>query len=382
MKKKFLFLYLNTGGGHRAAANVLKQCLADADPETEVTLVNAFDTHNFMGKLFFEKSYHFATNWDPGLYSSFYRMTDSHRFQKLILFFTNHKLMKYFERIIDEEKPTDVIVFHFLVVDAVKRVLKKKGSSARVWNIVLDPFTCHSSWFYRNDINYLVYSELIKADAIRHGIPEQNITVIPFLLGKKFRTLPSPDEVSSLKKKLSLPEDRKILLLSGGGEGLPNMISIVNECVRRRERFTVCVVCGRDVTARRTLSLLAAKERNFSHPEDMVDIRVYGFVDNMDELVKCCDCAVIKAGPASMVEALFQKKPVVLCNFIYGQEIGNVEFAIRNHVGVFKTRSEDILDYVEKLFGDEDYYDSVQNHLNTLPLDVNCDKISNILLKN
>lgn len=378
-KRKFVFLYLNTGGGHRSAAKVLTECISEKDPAVSVVELNAFDTNNVVGRTFFEKPYHFSMNWDPGIYSSFYRLARHRKVQSAVLAVMNPRLETYLTKVFEREQPTDIIVFHFLVVDSVNHVLEKTGMKARVKVIVLDPFTCHNSWFYRKDADFLVYSEEVRQHAIQCGVPEKNIQIIPFLLGKKFRTPASQDEIISLKKKHNLPLDRKILLITGGGEGLPKMIPIVQECVRRHEKFSICVVCGRDLTARKTLELLAAQERTING-NDAPDIHVFSFVDYMDELVKCCDCAVIKAGPASLVEVLAQKKPVVLCSFIYGQEVGNVDFAIKNRVGVFKSKTKDIIDYVDRLFSDEAYYASVQNNLKTLPLDVNCDKIADILL--
>lgn len=378
-KRKFVFLYLNTGGGHRSAANVLKECLSETHPEVTVTQINAFDTTNVVGRTFFEKPYHFSMNWDPGIYSSFYRLARFRKVQSAVLAVMNPRLESYLTRVFEKEQPTDIIIFHFLVVDSVKHVLERTGIKARIKVIVLDPFTCHNSWFYRKDVDFLVYSEEVRQHAIQCGVPEKNIQIIPFLLGKKFRVPALQDEISLLKKKHNLPADRKILLITGGGEGLPKMIPIVQECLKRREKFSVCVVCGRDVTARKALELIALQDRSING-DNALDIHVFSFVDYMDELVKCCDCAVIKAGPASLVEVLAQKKPVVLCSFIYGQEVGNVDFAIQNRVGVFKSRPKDIIDYVDKLFSDEAYYDSVQKNLKTLPLDVNCDKIADILL--
>lgn len=380
-RKKFVFLYLNTGGGHRSASNVLNQCLHEADPDISVVQINAFSKNNYTGRFFFEKPYHFSLNTDPGFYSSFYRISRFRIIQSLVLFVLNPRIEKYLTEVFTKEKPTDIVIFHFLVVDAVKHVLKKTGINARIKVIVLDPFTCHNSWFYRPDTDYLVYSEAVRDYAIECGVSEKRVTVVPFLLGKKYRTLPTPEGISMLKKKHSLPEDRRVLLVTGGGEGLPNMVSIVRECIHRKEKFSICVVCGRDRIAMKEIELLISKEKAMHGSENIPDIHIFGFIDFMDELVKCCDCAVIKAGPSSLIEVLFQQKPVIICSFIYGQELGNVDFTVKNHAGVFIRKTSAIVDYVEKLFSDDLFYSSVQNNLKTLPLDTNCDRITDILLK-
>ena len=73
-KRKFLFLYLNTSGGHKSSANVLKNIFAEKYPEAEIVLENGFNESNIFGKLAFEDLYHFSMNFVPGLFSFIYRI--------------------------------------------------------------------------------------------------------------------------------------------------------------------------------------------------------------------------------------------------------------------------------------------------------------------
>lgn len=372
--RKFQFFYLNTGGGHRSAANTLKNIFEQKYPDAEIQLVNGFSKKNYICNLFFEDFYHFACNWCQSAFSLAYRQT-----QPRISQYISHNALGWFtvpylEKVISEYQPTDIVCFHFALEVALKRAVRKVNPDIRITTIVLDPYTIHKSWVYCRDMDYLFFSEQAKEYAIKEaGMPAERGTVVPFLLNQKFRELPTPEEIVELKKKHNIPLDKKIVLLTGGGEGLPKMIRIVNRFVLHHVDFTILAVCGRDKSLKKYLETLAK-----ANPA--IDLRVYGFINFMPDLVKICDCAVIKAGPASLMEVLVQKKPVVMCHFIYGQEVGNVEFAINNDVGSFTRRPHDICKSVEHMLMDENYANRRIHNFDKLPLDCDSVKIADWLM--
>ena len=373
-KRKFLFLYLNTGGGHRSSANVLKNIFLDKYPETEVVLENGFNEKNIFGKLAFEDFYHFSMNFVPGLFSFIYRI-GGRWFQTLTIKFLNLWTNAYLEKLIKKHNPTDVVVFHFALGHAIRSAVRNVNPKIKISMVVTDPFTAHSTWFYEPKTNYYVFSEEVKNFAMsKCKIPEEKIKVVPFLLNQKFRKIATKEDIKVIRQKFGLPLDKKIVLLTGGGEGLPNMIPIVTDFVTRRVDFTVVVVCGRDIRTKAYLDILAKAQK-------FVDIRVYGFINFMDEIVKACDCAVIKAGPASLMEVLVSRKPVVMNHFIYGQELGNVEFAIKNKVGKFVRKPKEISKVVDIMLHDSDYLEKVSENIDNLPISFESDILADELMK-
>lgn len=374
-KRKFLFLYLNTGGGHKSSANVLKNIFAEKYPEAEIVLENGFNESNIFGKLAFEDLYHFSMNFVPGLFSFIYRI-GGRWFQTFIIKFLNLWTNRYLEKLIKKHNPTDVVVFHFALGHAIRSAVRNTNPNIKISMVVTDPFTAHSTWFYEPKTKYYVFSEQVKKYAMtKCHIPEENLTVVPFLLNQKFRKLATKEDVKIIRKKYNLPLDKKIVLLTGGGEGLPNMIPIVTDFVARRVDFTVVVVCGRDIRTKAYLDILSKAQK-------VVDIRVYGFINFMDEIVKACDCAVIKAGPASLMEVLVSRKPVVINHFIYGQELGNVQFAIDNKVGIFVRKPKSITKAVDIMLHDEEYLEKASRQIENLPISFESDKLADLLMGN
>ena len=79
-----------------------------------------------------------------------------------------------------------------------------------------------------------------------------------------------------------------------------------------------------------------------------IPAHIYGFVDNMPELMHAADLLVTKAGPGTISEALIAGLPMILADFIPGQETGNVQFVEENGVGRYVPDAEAIADLVQE----------------------------------
>ncbi|XP_076885451.1 monogalactosyldiacylglycerol synthase 2, chloroplastic-like isoform X2 [Bidens hawaiensis] len=66
--------------------------------------------------------------------------------------------------------------------------------------------------------------------------------------------------------------------------------------------------------------------------------KVRGFETQMQKWMGACDCIITKAGPGTIAEALIRGLPIILNDYIPGQEKGNVPYVVNNGAGAF-TRS-------------------------------------------
>lgn len=372
-KRKFLFFYLTTGAGHISTAKVMKDCILKNEPDAEVVMINGFDKKNFWGQVILEHGYYVSTNFLHGLYPLAYDLAGFRFFQSFALrFFLPHTVW-YLNKIIKREKPTDIVSFHFALTPCIKRALKKSGAKSNLTVMVTDPFTAPNVWFYEKDLQYLVYSEKAKQTACGLGIPEKNVHIVPFALNPKYQVSFSKDDVAALKKKHGFDLDKKVLLIVGGGDGIPGAIEIINKCISKKAQFSVAVICGHDKVKKTYLDGLSVLYPRF-------DLHVYGFVDYLDELVKLSDCVVMKAGPATLIEVLSCKKPVIICRYIHNQEKGNMQFAVDNNVGYFIQSPGRIYDKVEELLADEQFDEKMKQRFAALNIDTDTNKTARILL--
>jgi UDP-N-acetylglucosamine:LPS N-acetylglucosamine transferase len=377
-ERSFLFLYLNTGSGHISAAKVLREAMAEIQPSVKVDLLNGFDKTNFFGRIFFEKGYRTSCNYVPGAFSLLYDLGKYRWLQSVINALIQPLTARYLEREILRRNISDLVSFHFALnpaaVAAVRRIFLKTGRKIRFTCIVTDPFTVPRVWFYERSISYYVFSEQAKQDAVYYcHVPANNITVVPFLMNNKFRVPATDEQIAGLKVKHGFNPDKKIVLLAGGGEGLPGALPIVNLCALHRASFSIAVVCGRDKVTYHSLELL-----KLANPK--LDLHVFKFVNFMDELIKLCDCAVIKAGPATMMEVLVSKKPVIICRYIHNQELGNVRFVVEHRVGWFIRKPGNIYRKIAALFADRSEFIETRQQLDLLDIDTDAGCIARMLL--
>jgi len=373
-KRKFLFLYLTTGAGHISTARVLKEQILKQNPDAEIVMVNGFDRKNFFGKAMFEHGYFVATNALHGAFPLIYDLS-AHR--PLLTFFVallRSHTTRYLEKVIDRENPTDIVSFHFALSTFAKSAILRSGKKINFTVMVTDPFTTPTAWFWDRRLDYFVYSEEAKSFAIAQKIPEKQITVVPFVLNEKYTVPFGKDDIAALRKKHGFEREKKVVLLVGGGDGFPSAVEIINKCALRHADFAIAIVCGKDLAKRTYLE-------GFSKIYPKLDLHVFGFVNFLDELIKLSDCVVMKAGPATLLEVLSCKKPVIISRYIHNQELGNMHFAVRNKVGYFIQKPGAIYDKIEEILDDENFDERMAENFANLKIDTDSSKIAKLLLE-
>ncbi len=377
-ERRFLLVYLNTGNGHRAQAKVLQEAFFDYAPDVKVELQRGFDQKNRSGRLFVEKGYGVACNYIHGAWPLIYTLGEFKFFQKLTLFFVRFHTVSYLQKIIEERQITDIVSFHFVMTpvlhDAIRNIQKKSGRKLRMTVITTDPFTGTSAWFFLKRQDYLVSSTKFRDFAQRCGVSPERIRIVPFLINKKFSRPVTKDEIYFLRRKFGYSQDKRIVLLAGGGEGLPGALKFVNQCVLHKAQFSVAVVCGRNKGLYHSLELI-------KKVAPWLDLHIYGFVDCMDSLVKLSDLIVSKAGTSSIMEIASQQKPIIISNYIYGQEKGNLEFVTKNKIGYFIRHSADIYAKILDIFKSEESYERATAECKGLVIDTDVAKIVKYLLE-
>jgi processive 1,2-diacylglycerol beta-glucosyltransferase/1,2-diacylglycerol 3-beta-galactosyltransferase len=288
---------------------------------------------------------------------------------KLMRFHTVHYLKKVFKR----EQPTDIVSFHFALSSYSKSAVIRLHKKVNITVMVTDPFTLPNAWFWDRSLDYLVYSEEAKQTGIAQKVPAEKITVVPFVMNPKFQEPFDSKDILTLRKKHGFDPNKKTVLLVGGGDGLPGAVDIVNKCILRKAKFAIAVVCGKDMGKYTYLESLKRL-----YPK--LDLHVYGFVNYLDELIKLSDCVVMKAGPATLLEALSCRKPIIISRYIHNQELGNMHFAVQNKVGWFIQKPSKIYDKIEEIFEDQDFDSRMAKNFDALKIDTDSSKIAKLLL--
>ena len=97
--EKYLFLYLNTGNGHKEPARILKNEI-EKNSNIKVLMVRGFGKHQFIARSFFESGYHTTTATIAAAYSAFYDMMNIPFFLNICKFFCTFITKHYLAKII------------------------------------------------------------------------------------------------------------------------------------------------------------------------------------------------------------------------------------------------------------------------------------------
>ncbi len=327
--QKILYLYLNTGGGHISGAKALSHAMEEAHPgECENFMLDALDPKSKFIRNVVEEGYKVSVQDHPWLWPITFESSKFSLVQQIELMVLRPWIKPHLKKYIQEQGITKIVILHFLLIQLVHEILIEEGWSIPMVTVVMDPFTVHPFWFIRKDRPLVVFSHQAKGDALKHRVDPQMIKVIPLMLRRHFER-PMPADLIALEKtKFGFITGKKLLLLAGGGDGIPGAQNILKQALLQRLDVEIAVVCGKNAKLQAQCESMVAK---YGSGRPMV--RIYGFVDFMYELMNMADLVISKGGPATVMEILMLHKPLIVVNYIYGQEKGNVNFVIKNDVG-------------------------------------------------
>lgn len=381
--ERYLFLYLNTGSGHLAPAKILKDYIQTNTPHS-VCLLNGFAPYQVLAKGIFESFYHLMASFMQSLYTFVFEFTSIPPILALCKWGCTVVTHRYLLHIIKKERITKVVSFHFALNPACKKAITKSGQNIPFITLVTDPFTAHPAWWLVKDAYYALYSLQLKEIAVkRYGINENKICIVPFLFDKRFECQNNPPQVDAhgaknftqnddvIKEKIAraIPINNRVILIAGGGEGLPHINKIVKTFAQKKlQNITIIAVCGRNKTS-------FAYLQNFAllHPE--FSLIVTPFVHDMHALVHIADCVITKAGASMMMQVLAAKKPLIFSTFLHGQEKGNVDFVLQNGVGFYCKKIDDACKIAINLCKDDDLRVQMQKKLDNLNITSDVQKI-------
>ncbi|XP_019092458.1 PREDICTED: monogalactosyldiacylglycerol synthase 3, chloroplastic-like [Camelina sativa] len=234
-----------------------------------------------------------------------------------------------------EYKPDIIISVHPLMQHIPLWVMKWQGLHKKVIfvTVITDLNTCHRTWFHHGVSRCYCPSKEVAKRALVDGLDDSQIRVFGLPVRPSFpRTIINQDE---LRRELEIDLNLPAVLLMGGGEGMgpvqKTAKALGDSLYNFKERKPIgqlIVICGRN-------KVLASALASY---EWKIPVKVRGFETQMQKWMGACDCIITKAGPGTIAEALICGLPIILNDYIPGQEKGNVPYVVDNGAGVF-TRS-------------------------------------------
>lgn len=334
MKKVMILTAERTGTGHKSAANAIEKKLNSA--EYNVTQVDSFTMMGKLGHLL-ENSYIPLTTRCPLFFYIPYLFAQKFpdAVHSLIYLFSKKGL----KREIEELKPDLIITVHSMFTKSVSRYINKHKLNTPFYIDVIDLVKPPEVWFDKNADVIFVPTNEVENYYLKKGFNKDKL----FLSG-----FPIRDDIKSRQTPKKIDGKVNILLVNPS-VNLKKNVRYVQE-VSRLENSSVTVVCGRDT---RMYDTLIKKKEAGSIPEN---VEIYGFVNNMNELLDKAHIVLAKGGPNMILETIKSSTTIVVTGHIQGQENKNYEYVVNNNFG-FKCEDP------------EEIYERLNNFINNGELD-------------
>ena len=351
-----LILTVSTGFGHTATALSIERRLQDKGISTKI-----IDVYQYANKLISEtldKSTALYAKYTPEVYRLIYQYLDSgaldDRFN--LMSFINALCTFRFERLIRELDPDFIICTHVFAAQLVHELKKKGRCRAELLGICTD-YTIHPYWETLTTMDYFVIaSESLTYRAVKKGIRREIIHPFGIPVHPKFYRSVSRQEA---RRRLGYDEDSRVILLMGGGLGYGMVDGQAGRILSVRQKLELAVVCGNNTRQRAEFEKIRDKM-------PFAKIHVYGFVDNVNDMMDAADLLVSKPGGLTVTEALLKGLPMVVINPIAGHEERNLEFLLNQGACVRADKSFPLDEAVAMLLSDHRRVEDMKRRIECL----------------
>ncbi len=326
----------DTGGGHRASAKAIGEALEYLYPgRYEVIIEDVWSNHMPWPMNLLPDTYGWLSGPGKPLWALLWMVTSYRKMQSAMFTSVAPIIKDSVASYIASAKPDLCVSVHPLMNHLGMKWIEQAGLNIPFITVVTDMVSLHPSWICPEVDRCLVSTEEAKDRALKFGMPEEKIAVHGQPVSLKFsRTRGKKYE---FKEKLGLDPMRPAVLLVGGGEGYGQLYKIARRISATVSRAQLLVVSGRNRKLKKRL-----EQANWEIPT-----RVFGFVNNMPDLMGASDILVTKAGPGTISEAFIAGLPPLICGYIPGQEAGNVKYVIRHRAGSYARTSRKIAKTVQ-----------------------------------
>ena len=360
MSETIGFFYLKTGGGHSSGAHSLKSKISQMYPDARCVEYDPFAKRALLSSLFFEKGYFLTSNYLGLCYLLFYRLTSYNFMLKFAQFAYRRFFVRRFVHFLKKEKVRRVVCFHEILVCHLREAIDIVDPSIKLITIVMDPFTAHPVWFYEKRTHLVVFSKKLEKEAIeKYHFSKEMVKRFSIMLSDKFDVPYTEAEKEKVKAELGISQNKKIVLIAGGGEGLRNATRILYFFLKQGVSCHVIVVCGKN---KKLKKLLDAMVEHY-HAKN---VSIFGFVSFMPALMNIADCIISKSGPATIMESLSLAKPLILCSYVRGQELGNRLYVQIKKAGWYLPHSRDVVEKAKTVL--EGNLDELQRNIKALDI--------------
>ncbi len=339
MRHRVLFLYLTKHSGHYAAAVAVDQALRRLDPHVETMLLDSFSHANPVLSKVTLKAYLAVLKTAPEIWEYMYDNPDFKERTHAIRELLNRGNSKKLQSLLSDFFPEVVVCTQGFACGVMASWKRASGNRSLRLVGVLTDFVAHRYWADPNVDLYIAPTEDLRQNLISQGVLPERVKVTGIPVAEKFR---QTADRSAVLKKLGLKSDLPKVLLMGGSLGLGPMKRVIRKLDKLPQPFDIISVTGQN---ERLQESLVRKGPRLRH-----QTKIFGFADNVQELMEIAEMVVTKPGGITTAEALVKRLPMIIINPIPGQEAKNTQYLLSQNVAVEAEDAEDVMLFVDEFF--------------------------------
>ncbi len=310
--RRVLILSADVGEGHAAAARALARQIEESGQQAEVTVIDGLAAMGRLLQPVVEDGYRVQLKFMPWTYTLVYWMLERVApirwlARRMLCLFGSRPLA----RTIAAHAP-DVVVSTYPAVTVVLAHLRRRGAVGCPAVATITDLTGLFFWAQPGiDVHLVMYGESMSP--VERIAGEGSARLVSPLISADFLKPRCPLQA---RRALELPEEGRMVVVSGGGWGVGDVTGAVRELTRVPEVSSIVCLAGRNEQLQERLARDFAGESR---------VHVYGFTDEMPRLLAAADVLVHSTGGVTCLEAGAAGTPVVS----YGLPVGHARLNTR-----------------------------------------------------
>jgi len=335
--KRIFILTLSVGTGHVRAAEVLQRALYDCIDPVEVRLLDALKVAHSWFLALYVRPYWWLLRRAPGVWRWLFE-----RRQKRLHRATAPRWV--FRRGCNEVlEQLKAYAPHLVIANEIGAVEiaalgKREGWFHAPILAVQTDFQAEPPWVQAEVDVYCVGSEEARSQLVNWGTSPNRILVCGIPVDPVFVL---PFDKKELRRALGLDARQPVVLVMGGGMGPAPLDAIVGSLESCRFPLQVLAVAGHDRMLKQALEHLRRKVA--------LSLHVFGWTDNIPELMGVADLLISKPGGLTVAEALSAGLPMIVTHPIPGPEERHVRYLVQLGAAVQAKTLEEIPQLVTQM---------------------------------